>query len=292
MPLMNMLRNPQRRAVKLSRFKKACVRPFQSCHESIPVMVFGLQRSGTTMLMDVFYLHPDTEVYDEGDGRAFTNCMLKELTIIDQIIATSRAKHVCFKPLMDSYNVTELLARYNGLCAIWMYRDYRDVAHSRLRRFKHANRATRLVIEGKPGGGAFAAGLSPATKETLRQFQGVSEFDLACLTWWAQNQLVVENELQDKVILINYEGLVTNPTHGFGALFSSLGMRPYPRALRFVHPRSIKKASSPPIDSDIETLCENLKAHLDSSALNLGSLTVPVRPHDSLESGLQRRTAT
>ena len=263
------LRDPQRRAVHVEGIVKKLRRRFAApCPTSVPVFVFGMQRSGTSMLMNVLHLRRDTEVYDENkESRAFVRHRLRDLNTIKQLISDSRASYVCFKPIADSHRIDELLEQFPDSRAIWIYRDYKDVANSRLRKFSNVNRAIRLVCQGLPGGGWFDDGVSDATRKILTSMDvdALTEFDFACLTWWARNRIYIENELwnNDSILLVKYEQLVTSPIGTFDRMLSHLGMPPEPRSLRHVHQTSIGKNAAPPVNAEVETLCLELERSLD-----------------------------
>lgn len=267
------LRDPQRRAVRLARLRKKVVHHVKPSHPSAtPVFVLGLQRSGTNMIMDVLHLRADTEVYSESrDSVAFNNYLLRELEIVDRLIEDSRSPYVCFKPIADSHRVHELMARYSEAHFIWIYRAFQDVANSRLRAFPHATRAIRLACRGETGGGWFDEGLSPETRRILREFdvERLSDFDLACLTWWARNRICIERALWQygKVAIVRYEKLAADPATGFSSLFEFLAMPASAHALRFIRATSIGRHEAPPLDAEVETLCHQVLAELDRHAI-------------------------
>src|SRR5690606_34098566 len=130
----------------------------------------------------------------------------------------NRAKYplVCFKPICDSHLIRELPTTFAEGHLVWAYRHYTDVANSSLRKFEHATRAIRLVCTGQPGAGWFGEGLSSEVAEELRSLyeaETLSDFDLACLVWWARNQIMLDSGLAGRpsVTLVKYETLVTNP---------------------------------------------------------------------------------
>ena len=64
-------------------------------HErSVCLLVAGVQRSGTNMVMDVLERSYATEVYHERDPRAFANYQLREEEVIQSLIAHSRTTRV------------------------------------------------------------------------------------------------------------------------------------------------------------------------------------------------------
>lgn len=263
------LRNPQRRAVYISRLRKLISSRFrQQRDDTVPVFVLGLQRSGTNMIMDVLHLRDDTEVFSESrENAAFDGYLLRDLQLIEGLIARSWAPFMCFKPISDSHRAEELIERFPYGRFIWIYRQYQDVANSRLRLFSDANRAIRLICRGESGAGWFDRGVSPATRKVLRSMEvdRLSEFDLACLTWWARNNIFVENALwrHRNVCAVRYEKLASDPGAGFAELFEFLDMKPSKNALRFVRKSSIGRHPAPVLDRQVDELCQQLLDQLN-----------------------------
>lgn len=221
------------------------------------------------MLMNVLHLRRDTEVFDENrESSAFDRHRLRDLEKIAGLVQNSRAAYVCFKPIADSHRIEQILSRFPLGRAIWIYRDYKDVANSRLRKFANVNRAIRLICKGLPGGGWFDDGVSDSTREQLKSLDvdTMTDFDLACLTWWARNRIYLEKELWNngRILLVRYEQLVTSPIETFNRILAHLGMPAEPRSLKHVHQASVGKNKAPPLRSEVEALCYELETSLDS----------------------------
>lgn len=265
------LQNPERRRKHLSRWTKKLRRLFAGPVESTPVFVVGKQRSGTTMLMIVLELHPDTEIYDEAhDSAAFDRYCLRPDARIQKLVERSRAPFVCFKPLMDSHRVPELLTTFPNGRVVWMARDPRDVANSTLRKFAGSNDRVRAFCEGREPDNGIAREVSAPTLERLRELYrpDLSEFDVACLEWWIRNRIVVDQGLDEdpRVRFVRYERLVESGAAGVHAIFDFLGLRPNAGATAHVHARSVGRHPAPPIDSAVGEACDELLAHLGELA--------------------------
>ncbi|MGH7452945.1 MAG: hypothetical protein ACRENG_16470, partial [bacterium] len=73
------------------------------------VFVFGSQRSGTRLPMDVLDLALQIMTYKEGNSRAFNRTLLKDNATIAELLRASRFPVVAFKPICDSHRAAELL---------------------------------------------------------------------------------------------------------------------------------------------------------------------------------------
>lgn len=236
------------------------------------VFVLGKQRSGTTMLMRVFHRHPDMLVFDEHrDNPAFLDYRLRSGDTVRTLLAEAHFPVVCFKPICDSHRIAELRREFPEAHIIWLYRDFKDVANSSLRKFDAATRAIRLVCTGGAGGGWFREGISPRIGEVLRETwrPGLSDFELACLVWWARNQLVLESGLQGQpgFTLLKYEALASAPPAMLSWLFQRMGMRYSGGLERGITARSIGRHPAPDIDQRVLELCRATQARLDATFL-------------------------
>lgn len=255
--------DPQKRGRLLARTKKRLRQTFRPPEETTPVFVLGIQRSGTTMLMFAFHLHPDIAVFDESlNSDAFLDYRLRDMKTTEKIVAECSFPIACFKPLADSHLTVQLLKRFPTARFIWALRDYHDVANSFLRKFPHATRAIRLVCSGQEGGGWFQEGISEETGRILRNlpWQTFSDYDFACLVWWARNQLFFELNLdkEKRVLLLRYEQLVTAPEKSFQEITSFIDIPFSKRMTRYIHARSISKHPPPLISQPVKSLCDEL----------------------------------
>jgi hypothetical protein len=222
------------------------------------------------MLMHTFHQHPDILVFDEhACNEAFTNYRLRELDHIRKLIAQSRFQGVCFKPICDSHRVSELHSTFPTGHFIWLYRNYRDVANSSLRKFEDPTRAILLVCTGQSGGGWFQDGVSRLASITLQEIYrpSFSDFDLACLAWWARNQIILESDLigETNVTTLNYETLATNPAIMVTWMFNRIGIDCPDRIGKHISTRSIGRSPAPPLNTDVQALCEQCLAALDAA---------------------------
>lgn len=243
----------------------------ESC-DSTPVFVLGKQRSGTTMLMYVFHRHPDVLVLDEHrDSAAFSDYRIRGIDKVRSLLEQARFPFVCLKPICDSHRISELYREFPEGHYIWMYRDFKDVANSALRKFDAA-RAIRIVCTGGSGGGWFQEGVSPGVLEILQQVYrpDLSDFDLACLVWWARNQLLIESGLtgQPRVTVMKYEALVSEPPLMLEWLLQRLQMRCSGRIEGNVSARSIGRHSAPAMDEGVRELCSSTLTALDEAFLD------------------------
>lgn len=259
----------QKRDRHLARLRKAVIGSFRSPCDSKPVFIFGTQRSGTSMLMYAFHRYSEAQVWDEHrDSRVFHDFRVRDFTVLKNVLAESRFRTVCFKPICDSHLIAEFCTEFPNAHHVWIYRRYEDVANSTLAKFRSPTRAIRLVCTNQPGGGWFAEGLSKETFGILRDIydERLTEFELACLVWWARNRVVVEAAPlpEHDFTLVRYESLVCEPDAMFRWLFDRIGLQYEEKVAGRVSSRSIGRRPRMPMSEPVQALCDSLLCELDN----------------------------
>ena len=179
------------------------------------LIVVGAQRSGTTMVLEAFARSPHTEVHGEASSAVMHDHRLVSVECLQEALSRSQAKEFVIKPLCDSQWVDVLLGHFDGSRAIWMFRDWRDVVNSMVR--KWPEHAVDTI-------GAFARGddiwlgwrserITSETKEKLDELCShvASDVAAAAVVWWLRNQHFFDRCLQqhpEVVRPLRYELLV------------------------------------------------------------------------------------
>lgn len=255
--------DPQKRSRFIAKSAKFYRQTFSRPVSTTPVFILGCQRSGTTMLMFSFHLHPDIAVFDEsGNNIAFTDFRLRGFANTKNIIENCAFPVACFKPLADSHLTYKILQTFPSARCIWMLRNYNDTANSFLKKFPHATRAIRFVCTGKEGGGWFQEGISSDTRNILRSlpWQEFVDFDFSCLVWWARNRLFFEQQLniENRVLLLKYEDLVTDQNSSLKTITDFIGIPYSVKMGKYFHKRSISRSDVPKLHQSVKYLCDDL----------------------------------
>jgi hypothetical protein len=263
------VRSPAWRARAVARVEKKVLGFTRRVHAKSPVFIVGLQRSGTTMLMDIFHLHPETQVFDEArDSKVFLDFRIRGTDTLRRVIDDSHYEFPCFKIIADSHILPSIIDGLADATVLWMYREPGPNAASRLVKFPGGTNAIRAVCDSRQGGGWFAEGVSEAVARKLRSLDRsrFTDFDYACLVWWARNQLFFELNLVNdpRVRLLRYETLVSQPESTMRALYDWIGMQWSSPSMRFVHARSMRKPDLPKVDPEVESMCASLLHRLDA----------------------------
>ncbi|MEX2339165.1 MAG: hypothetical protein WD609_11415, partial [Aquisalimonadaceae bacterium] len=277
----------QKRGALFSELQKGIRYPFRGLQETTPVFIFGRQRSGTSMLMFAFHMHPDTVVFDEHrNSIVFKDYQVRNFQIVHDAIHAAKTPFACFKPICDSHRIEEFRHEFPKSRLLWAFRHYKAAARSALERFGEATRAVRLVCTGRRGGGWFQDGVSPTTEAVLREIYSthLTEFDLCCLAWWARNQIIIENSLatDPAVTLVKYEQLAVNGRDELAWVFDRIGLHRHERCGRFINSASVTKSNGPALTPEVRALCEHTMEELDGYYQLRRHATAAERPRQAV----------
>jgi hypothetical protein len=231
------------------------------------VFIFGCQRSGTTLMLDIFREDLRTATFPEVSALSQPiggRLRLRSLPEIKAHVGALRAPIVVLKPIVESQNATRLLDSFPGSSAIWMYRRYESVAASDLELFgpKNGIRNLHLLLSNDPPNWR-AEFVPPTTRQVLTRFYraDMPPHDAAALFWWARNALFFDVGLDTRsnVLLCSYEELVSGPDRAMKTVYGSIGVEwPKRQITRWIHTDARGRRGGVPITSEVRELCEEL----------------------------------
>ncbi len=235
---------------------------FQKC-----VMILGCQRSGTTLLSNVFSRIKFCKVYGEFSPISNQASDRIRLNPIDDVLGQFNRSHapliVC-KPLVESQHANQLLADIPHSSAIWFYRNYKDVGLSDIRKFKtnagHGN--IKAIVNDLPNNWRNEA-VSAETRHLINEIYSpeLTPLDCACLFWYLRNSLFFEQQLQTlaNVRLWRYEDFVENPLAMVNELLTSNDLPVQQRDIcAHVFGTSVSAAVDTELEPGIDHLCKEL----------------------------------
>lgn len=181
-----------------------------------------------------------------------------------------RAPLVVVKPLVESQNARALLDEMENLKIVWIYRDYRDVVASNLKKFGSANGIDdiRPLVSGDQDNWR-AENVPEHIRAVVQKHfsEDLSQQDAAALFWFVRNSLYFEQNLHGSkdVLLVAYRDLVQNPEMVVRRIYGFLGLK-FPGAYLFreVHNTSLGKGASVAISPEVESLCHSLLDRLEA----------------------------
>jgi len=245
-----------------------------------PVFVVGVQRSGTTMLIDILDRSPLCKSFQEVDERVMRDVRLREAAVVKEVIRKDYHPLLVFKPINDSQHADSFIRTYEGARLIWVYRDYNDVVNSAL--VKWAEWQKRIVLwvrdhsddEANPTEepykwfAIYRERITPETVEILRRCadDSLTDAEGAALLWYMRNILYFDQQLEGRpeVMLVKYEDLVREPAVYIKRVFDFVGCRFRPEYIADVRASSIARRSRPELRRPIRDLCDGLQERLDA----------------------------
>jgi hypothetical protein len=235
------------------------------------VLIFGCQRSGTTMLQQTFLdrswrvliveehdrrlvgAHPDPGATDWQD---YPTVIGRLRRIPFEVVAA--------KPLVESDRAVELMKAAVPVKAVWMLRHYRGVAQSSLRRFGEENSFEDLrPLRDDNSLDWRCRGASRDTRQTVIGLmnEGITSLDAAALFWWVRNQLYFKQHLwsDERIRIVRYERACNSSEEVAEALADYIEI-PLPQ-----HSIASRVRSEPDVgrgmgdlNPDVERLCQKM----------------------------------
>jgi hypothetical protein len=236
------------------------------------VLVVGCQRSGTTLMLEIFNADRRSVTFPERSAlssSAEDRLRLKPLPEVKRTLDRTRAALLVLKPLVESQNVPALVEGLDNCHAIWMYRRPESVAASDLSYFGMANgeRNLRLLLTNEPPN--WRGELVPETTRSVlaRYYRaGMDPYDAAALFWWARTSLFFDLGLDERreVRLCSYERLVDSPEPTVRALYDFIGLS-YPDrdVTQGVRRQSAGRGDDTRLSPEVRRLCEELWERLE-----------------------------
>jgi hypothetical protein len=262
---------------KKDKIKKSFVQyiKFQKGY-SKALMILGCQRSGTTLISHLFNQLDYSRVFGEFSilsNKGVDRIRLNSSEEVISIFEKSHSPLIVFKPLVESQNAKRLLDTIPKSNVLWVYRNYRDVAASDVKKFaKTAGHGNILPIINNDHSNWRSENVSEETRSIIKSMysEQLSPQDCACLFWYARNILFYEQALEsnDQVYIWPYEDFIGSPQTMFNQLIASLALpKPKNEIFQDIYNDSVNSSSDLVINKDINDLCANLLERLNNTSL-------------------------
>lgn len=235
------------------------------------VLIFGCQRSGTTMLQQTFLDRSWRILIVEEHDRRLVGAHPPpgETDWQDYPTVVRRLRRIPFevvaaKPLVESDRAVELMNAADPVKAVWMLRHYRGVARSNLRRFGENNSYLDLQPFGDHDSLDWRCrGASKETRETVIELmsEGLSPLDAAALFWWARNQLYFDQQLwrDERIRIIRYERACNFSEEVARALSDFIEIQLPPSSIAAkVRPEQEPAPEVKDLHPDVERICQKM----------------------------------
>jgi hypothetical protein len=237
------------------------------------LFVVGCQRSGTTLMTGIFEKDFGTKVYGEfsplSSRDAEHKIRLNPLDLVQCEIDRAKVPLVVSKPLVETQNTLKLLDFFPNSKALWMYRNYKDVALSNLKHFGMRNGINNLrpIVQSVPLNWR-SENVSEVTREMVTTYfsEDMDPYDAAALFWVVRNRFFFELALDRRptVMMCRYEDLVVNPTKNMRDVYRFLSCAyPSDDICRDIRAESSGKGAHIKLSPAIDLLCRELLGKLD-----------------------------
>lgn len=238
------------------------------------LFIVGCQRSGTTMMLHVFEGDLNTQCFAERSKLTSNDTArgirLNSLDSIKKDLSKIKAPLIVIKPLVESQNTPKLLDYFSNSHAVWMYRNYKDVALSNIKQFGMDSCLSNLrPIINNDKNNWRAERVPEHVREIIsRHFsEDMSPYDAAALFWFVRNSLYFDLNLDEdpRVILLKYEDFVVEPEKHMRAIYRQVGQEyPATSIASIVHSNSIKKGKDIEFSPDVEAIVRELQDKLEA----------------------------
>jgi hypothetical protein len=232
------------------------------------VLIFGCQRSGTTMLQQTFLDRSWRILILEEHDRRLVGPEPGETTWQEYSTVLGRIRRLPFevvaaKPLVESASATTLMDAAGPVKAIWMLRHYPEVARSNVNRFGADNPFRDLQpIRSRDIRDWRYKGTTEETLETVATLSNrkLTPLDAAALFWWTRNQLYFDQRLwaDNRIRVLRYDRACNQPAEVIRSLSDYIELT---LPLGSITPRVRARpgpAKAAELDPDIERLCQKL----------------------------------
>jgi len=255
---------------KFPYYKKILGRKILKEIDTKPVFIVGNQRSGTTMLLSKLNRHFWLDVFYECSN-AMKDWRLKPFTEIEILVRESKAKVCIFKPLEDTHRIIEILDYFRDSKAFFVFRHYTDVINSSLKLGwgKHLKQYIMNINEGIQFEYSGPLNLNAANIHLVRDlfYENITEENCIAIIWYLRNTNYFDLNLSDdsRILLIQYEKLVTNPQKEMESIQRFINVKPSKYVLDKISKKSINKEKPPNLNNNISEICDNMFARLVAS---------------------------
>jgi hypothetical protein len=234
------------------------------------LLIVGMQRSGTNMLMDAFDKSPNTQVFHDWDARAFEQYQLHDNDPIRQLTRHSRAHTVVFKTLFESTRTTDLLEQLQPARAIWLLRHYDDVVNSMVKSFGDMSAQLQKIVADPDSNTPHGRGISADTHAAVGAVHhaGMDAHNTAALLWYIRNSSYLNQgcDQRDDIDLILYEDIVSDPVNQIRGVFERAAL-PFSACMAsHIHAHSVRRDQPSGLDTPVRNLCDDLWQHLQGNA--------------------------
>lgn len=238
------------------------------------VVLGGMGRSGTNMMVRGLAQLPQMQTYNDGDHEAFARYRLRPDPDVQALVRASRHELVLIKPILDSDRMPrllDLLGPPGSARGLWAFREAHARAASEMS--KHGASGTNALTELARIGTASTrwevGGLSAETLDLIRgvDWSRATPQDGAVMLWVVRNRLFFELGLDRRpdVMALSYDAVVADPEPVMRAVCRHLGTPWDPRVSAEMDRRTQRRVTRLDVDPGIQALVDDLAVRMDAA---------------------------
>ncbi len=190
---------------------------------------------------------------------------------LSKIFKKVHAKIIITKPLVELQNILSFFTFFPGSGAIWIYRNYKDVAFSNIAHFgvKNGHNNLRPILSNEQNNWR-SQNLPVEIREVVQKYfdEEMSSYDAAALFWYVRNALFFELNLDKRndVTMCKYEDFVQKPKDNMRRIYNFFQINyPGDKVVDEVHARATGKGETLELSAPIAGLCKNLYQKMEQA---------------------------
>jgi hypothetical protein len=234
------------------------------------LLVSGVQRSGTNMIMDLLEASPDADVYHETDPRAFENYMMRDEVTIARLMARSPFALFVLKGLHEAERARALIERFGPGNFVWVFRNWPDVVNSNMRSWPGGRNQIENVVRDPGSAGWRGRGMTPETHAIVREAfrPGMNDASAQTLFYVYRNQLLFDQQLDrdPRTLVLDYDAFVADPGTGVPNLARFAGVAVTERMIATPSAAIARRKAQPDVLPHIAHLADAMHARLMAAA--------------------------
>ncbi len=239
------------------------------------LFIVGCQRSGTTMLSKIFNEDLNTNNYGEYSKLSSLDkkgkIRLNPLNLVEKELKKDKAPFTILKPLVESQNTNKMLDFFGSSQALWVYRNYKDVASSNLIKFGIENgiRNLKPVVENDKENWR-SENITIEERNLILKYYSLdmNPYDAAVLFWILRNNLYFKQDMDKnpRILICKYEYLIKYPKIVLEDIYNNSNqVFPGDRITKLIHSKSVHKGKNISITPEIDDIANSLLIRLDES---------------------------
>ena len=237
------------------------------------IIVAGVQRSGTNMLMGILERSMQTTVFHERDSRTYHEFQMKPIAVIKQHINNSTSPVVVIKSLCELQDIPKFLDVFSPAKCLWVNRRYENVVNSHIERWTKMKSFIEQIIANKDKQQDWRGkGMSEETFNLINNLysKNMNNATACALFWYFRTILFFEKGLDkdSRVLMLNYEDMLSDPDQVIPNALKSSGVTYKPAMTSIIFKNTPTRPPELNIDKPVRDICDKLTQRINEHIEN------------------------